>query len=718
MILVFLVGKNIVKLLLDRQKNILGARLRSRLVTAFVGLSLIPTILLFLIARGMMQRGFTEWFSPQMESSVDGSLKIAKYHYDNAESEVHRQVHYLSQRFSRIYTENLSEDSIPVLKLYLERKREEYGLFSLSLVGADGIEVIKTQGLEADGASVEVPGRNLNSLFQAINGALVVQPEQSLNGEFLRAYAPVGEASPAKHALVATVWILPELSQALGSVLNSYDDYRELRSYKRPLESSYFLTLVVVTLLIVFGAIWVGFYLARGLAVPIGMLAEGTLQIAGGNLQHRIPEIGDDELSVLVRSFNTMTQDLEETTGELVARRNYMETILSSVDVGVVSFNTEQKLTTCNDAALKMLAIGDSKDVQENGVHGLSLEAVFPKSLAKQLKEIIPKLSSSRGSIYTSEGLLELSEGSKHIQLTVTRLEDDQGEISKPLGFVILMDDLTELVSAQRMSAWQEVARRIAHEIKNPLTPIQLCAERMQRRFSKDSKESLNADDKKVIDDATETIVSQVDSLRHLVNEFSRFARMPKSNPRLDDLNRVVLDTAGVYAETHSQITFSLETDSELPLFQLDKEQINRVLVNLIENAIRSIAQANKLEDKQTENAAQRAIRSVTTLLGSSHSELSNGEISIKTKYDSSLDIALMTVADNGIGISENAKKRLFEPYFSGLEGGTGLGLAIVNTIVSDHNGFIRVRDNNPHGAVFVIEFPISREALRKQIKV
>jgi two-component system nitrogen regulation sensor histidine kinase NtrY len=712
MILGFLVTKNIVKLVLDRRRNILGARLRSRLVTAFVGLSLIPTILLFLIARGMLQRGFTEWFSPQIQSSVDNSLRIAKYHYDSTEAQVHRQIHYLSKRFTKIYPGEFREDVVPMLDSYLEQKREEFGLFSISFVDSQGLEVAGSMGLEAERNVVAVPGINMASLSEARQGSVVVQPEQSLNGEFFRAYAPIGNEFPAQHVLIATVWILPEMSQALGSVVNAYDDYRELKSYRRPLASSYFLTLVVVTLLIVFGAIWVGFYLARDLAVPIGLLAEGTQQVAGGNLQHRIPELGDDELSVLVRSFNTMTKDLEETTGELVARRNYMETILASVGVGVVSINTEGRLTTCNGAALEMLGLKGEEDV-----HGKMLEDIFPHDLSSQINNIAPKLSSSRNSVYTSEGLLQLNDVAKHIQLTLTRLEDERGNT---LGVVILMDDLTELVSAQRMAAWQEVARRIAHEIKNPLTPIQLCAERMQRRFAGDSRSStakLSEEERKIINDATETIVQQVDGLRNLVNEFSRFARMPRSTPREDDLNRVVEDSLAVYREAHPDLEFRVSLDPALPLFSLDKEQLGRVLVNLVDNAVRSVRQSLELASSDNEvpkTAAQRAFRSVTTLLTQGARESKEGVVEIKTDYDAVLGIALLTVADNGLGISESSRKHLFEPYFSDSEGGTGLGLAIVNTIVSDHNGFIRVKNNEPSGAVFVIELPVSRDALRK----
>ncbi|MCB0324997.1 MAG: HAMP domain-containing protein, partial [Bdellovibrionales bacterium] len=352
MVLGFLVVKNLVKLVLDRRKNILGARLRSRLVVAFVGLSMIPTVLLFLIAKGMLERGLQEWFSPQIVSSVDGALGVARYHYESTEAAVYRYTRRLTQGLEELYPHVASAAGVNdaafaqpeaqrLIEHYLETKREELGLFDLSLVDQHGKVIAGSSSLEARRNLVTLPGPNLTLVRRALlNGEAVVNPEQSIDGEFLRGYAPLhyslehsltgslpyrrqGQSfssepqaappvlAPPRHVLIATHWVLPELARALGTVINAYDDYKELKSYRRPIASSYILTLVVVTLLIVFGAVWVGFYLARDLSVPIGLLAEGTEQVAHGNLDHQIPEVGDDELSVLVRSFNTMTADLK-----------------------------------------------------------------------------------------------------------------------------------------------------------------------------------------------------------------------------------------------------------------------------------------------------------------------------------------------------------------------------------------------------------------------
>ncbi len=754
MILGFLVAKNVLKLVLDRRRNILGARLRSRLVAAFVGLSLIPTVLLFLVARGMMERGMQEWFSPQISAAVDGALDVAHYHYETEEARVYRQLRQMAGHISELHAQlttahlddrvDRREKINEVLRLYLSKKREEYGLFEVAIVATDGRRIVRARSVEAGGSLVEEPDIHLAALDEAKDGVTVVRAEQSLNGEFLRGYAPIRsgvldgivagaaqvEAAPGgggadadslaqaqatmDFVLVGTRWVLPELSTALGKVVNAFEDHREFKTYRRPLASSYFLTLVVVTLLIVFAAIWVGFYLARDLSVPIGLLAEGTEQVANGNLEHRIPEVGDDELSVLVRSFNTMTHDLNETTTELDSRRRYMETILAGVGVGVLAIDTDGVVTTINTGARTIVGIP-----REETVLGRNFEDVLPEPLSDSIGDAMSEIHSPHSTVHSKDVCLDLQYGSKHVQLTLTDLRDEE---DKALGVVVLIDDLTELVSAQRMAAWQEVARRIAHEIKNPLTPIQLCAERIQRKFVTSiegaDKYLLTGRDQDVLREATDIIVSQVSNLRTLVNEFSEFARMPKSELKPDDINEVIKATMALYSETHTDISFEAELDESIPSFSMDRDQLGRALINLIDNAISSVRQYREslppVRDTGT-SATQKAIRSVANFFSSPSLQKQEGVVQVATAYDPALRLVTLRVSDNGLGIPDPDKAKLFEPYFSTKRGGTGLGLAIVNTIVRDHNGFIRVRDVSPQGASFIIELPLIIESVRKR---
>lgn len=670
MVLAFLVVKNVVKLILDRRRNIFGSRMRARLVGTFVGLSLIPTVLLFLVARGILENVMQGWFSPQIVSSVDGSIKVARHYYEGRERDMKREATALKTIFEkRLGTHKLSR-SIE-LNNFLTEKLNEHGLLEFGLLDPAGekIALVRDKVIFAKVKAlppVQVP--------TPLAEKTVVRAEQSLDQEFLRSYTVLTNGQ----ILLTTIWIQPKLNQALAKVISAFDDYKELTSYQRPLASTYLLTLVVVMLMVVFAAIWVGFYLARSLSGPIQQLAEATEQIAHGNLDFHVPEVSDDELGVLVHSFNVMTDDLKRTTHELVDRRRYMETILANVGVGVVSIDHDGCLQTINTSACEMLGLA------EKAAPGETLAAVFGPELARNLSERLYELYAGAERSLTFNASRVLAGRTIHLQVALTKLSDNSGII---LGAVILLDNLTELVGAQRMAAWREVARRIAHEIKNPLTPIQLSAQRVLRRFSLERAENLTDEQRGFLREANEVIVKQVDILRNLVNEFSRFARMPKSQPRPTNLNTLLQDSVIMFQQAHPEISFELLPDEKLPLVSVDPDQLNRVLVNLLDNAVVSLKAEIPKQDATFKPLIQ-----------------------LRSGYEAELDLVTVSVADNGQGVADADKPQLFEPYFSMRKGGTGLGLAIVRSIIADHQGVIRVRDNSPRGAVFTFEMPVEPE--------
>jgi len=692
MVLGFIVIRNVVKLVLDRRRGILGSRLRSRLVTAFVGLSLIPTALLFLVAKGIVEQVLEDLFSPQVEAAVDGALNVSRSHYALAEKQLVANVHSLGKLLGQVGLGSrgeIADDAF--LRALIEGKRQEYSLSEVLLVAPDGRVLLRAAEVEPDGKLLELPGPQLGSLYRALRGESIATPEQSVAGEYLRAYGRVdstqtvavaGEPLPISELGVVATLVVPEpLVEGLEQVIGAYDDYKELRTNRRPLASSYLLALVIVTLLVVFAAIWVGFFLARSLSGPVQQLASGTVAVAQGDLDYQIPDVGDDELSVLVKSFNKMTSDLKATTGELVSRRRYMETVLESVNVGVVSIDRENLIATFNLAAAEILGVEQPKLMQ-----GRALREIMPRSFSEQISGLVLELNASVEKALSVDVTLEHQGETKQLVVTMTKLMNDRAET---VGTVILLDDLTALVSAQRMAAWREVARRIAHEIKNPLTPIQLSAQRIQRRFAT-ATGRLATEELKVISEGTDVIVKQVDALRNLIDEFSRFARMPQVNLTPCRLNEIVDETIQTYQEILGEVQLSVELDPEIPLIELDREQIARVLVNLLDNALAS--------------ARERQLR-----LEAGY----QARVAVRSRYSPTLGLVALEVADNGVGVPDPDKARLFEPYFSRRKGGTGLGLAIVNTIVADHNGFIRVRDNEGGGALFIVELPVSRRALR-----
>ena len=699
MVLAFLVTKNVVKLVLDRRRRILGARLRSRLVAAFVGLSLIPAGLLFLVAKGILETVLQSWFSPQIAASMESALRIARSHFDDTEADLYRSVHHMAGELEALLPLlTIDADgkpdraSLATIAELLHDKREEYGLFEFMLVLPNGEILSRDLGIESRRGDVAAPEPNLATLQRALTERVLVQPEESLNSQFLRAYMPITAPvergyinTPAAHPsnapprwiLVGTEWILPELDATLSRVIDVYDDYRQLLVFRRPLASSYMLTLLVVTMMIIFAAVWVGFYLAKGVSVPIQQLAGATLEVARGNLDVRIPELGDDELGVLVHSFNSMIEDLKATTGELVERRQYIEAVLESVGVGVISVDSDARVTTLNLVVAEILAIPHPRDLI-----GKTVSALMPAVVGERIAEMLHELFESPEKMLRTTLSLTLGREAKQIDITVNKLVD---EVGAGLGAVVVIDDLTELISAQRMAAWREVARRIAHEIKNPLTPIQLSAQRIQRRFSRAFGESVDDQETHdLVNGCAETIVNQVETLRQLVNEFSRFARMPRVMPRPIQLNELVQEQWRIFREANTDVVVDIVLDPELPILQLDREQMGRVLVNLLDNAIASV------RARRERDGAQCIPRVV-----------------MHTVFDPTLDLVSLEVQDNGLGIPDSEKPRLFEPYFSRKHGGTGLGLAIVNTIVADHNGFVRVRDCTGGGASFVIELPV-----------
>jgi two-component system nitrogen regulation sensor histidine kinase NtrY len=471
--------------------------------------------------------------------------------------------------------------------------------------------------------------------------------------------------------LVVSKSIAPDISNAVSEILNANDEYRDFKSYQRPLASGFFSTLVVVTLLIIFGAISVGFFLARGLTGPIGLLAKGTEQIANGNLNFHIPEFGDDELTVLVRSFNKMTSDLRLTTEELVSRRRYIETVLSNVGVGVLSVNQNGLITTINSSIYSIFELNDSEDYLDR-----EFNLCLPETFVQVIDEMIHR--SLRGKVDSASRsfLYQAKSEVRNLQLMVTKLYEEKRR--QEMGVVILVDDVTELERAQRMSAWQEVAKRIAHEIKNPLTPIQLSAERIQRMKERLPDGTLSFEDSKLVTESVSTIVKQVENMRVLVNEFSQFARLPRSNILEGDIISVIKTVVDGYRSSRPDIEFSFEVRDVISGTLFDSHQIERVVINIIDNAISS------LDEKKVHPA----------------------RIEVKISEDVSLAMLVIEFIDNGLGVRDSDKGKLFEPYFSKKVGGTGLGLAIVKSVISDHNGFIRVSDTLGGGLTIRIELP------------
>ena len=666
LLLIFLVVRNLVKLLFERKRRVLGTRLKTKLVAAFVSLSLVPTMLLFLTSVIFITRSVENWFNVQVENSLQGSLEVAQTYYrDFAKTTIH-----YSKEMSTFVSDQSAEFA---LKDYLKHKREEYNLGWIGILSYQGKTVEESMdssllyrvgGLPEELVKEILKGKEMSKISPLLGG-----------GEIIWGGNPLYLNGKVAGGVVAGYYIPQNLVAKMEEISQAFVDYKQSKILRKPLTTNYIMILMLITLLIIFSATWFGFRFAKELTVPIQELAEGTRRVASGDLDFHLDLEAKDEIGTLVRAFNTMTHDLKTskvqleksnlalqfTNLELEQRRKYMEIVLENVAAGVISLDKEGKITTVNKSAEKMLG------VHATDVLGKNYREVLQPEYRKIARELIKEINTTRNESIEKQMEITLKDKILTVLVSLNILRDEKGEY---LGMVAVFDDFTQLIKMQRLVAWREVARRIAHEIKNPLTPIHLSAQRLYKRY----RDKI-VGDAGVFEECTNTIIDQVNEMKNLVNEFSNFARMPTVNPTPNNLNEIISESLILYKEAHREIRFQFFPDPELPIFKLDREQMKRVIINLLDNAVAAV----------------------------------NGEgvIEIEVKYNPSLQMVTLEVRDNGYGIPDEDKPKLFEPYFSTKKAGTGLGLAIVNTVISDHNGYIRARDNSPKGTKFIIDLPL-----------
>ena len=659
LLLIFLVIRNLVKLIFERRRKVLGAKLRTKLVVAFASLSLIPTILLFFVAVGFITNSVEHWFKAPVEQSLQGALEVAQAYYRDFANNTVSSAKQIGRHFFKqgIFKE---AKAIGSLREQLETKRQEYHLSTLGIFLKGEKDSIWVEDPALKVIFIQLPKDLLEAGF---SGKEVSRTLSVGEGEVIAGIAPIfnpSEGGEVVGVVAASLFIPKSLTAKMQEISQAFVEYKQLKILKKPIKSSYMMALLMVTLLILFSATWFGFYLAKDITVPIKELAEATHRIATGDLNFRIQMHAADEIGTLVQSFNQMTGDLQVSRLELEQRRKYMEIVLKNVAAGVISIDEKGMVTTINTSAEQML------EVKGEAVLEKRFSEVLPKEYVEQIEELLSELKSFRRDSIEKQVTVNLRGKSLSLLINLTALKDEEG---RPLGVVAVFDDLTKLIKAQRMAAWREVARRIAHEIKNPLTPIQLSAERLRKRYLENLQQ-----DGAVFDECTRTIVKQVEELKGMVNEFSNFARMPASQPTPNHLNEIIHETMVLFQEGHKEVRFEF-IPHDLPVLNIDRDQMKRVMINLIKNSLAAIER--------------------------------DGEIKIQTSYDPKLEMVRLEVSDNGCGIPDEDKGRLFEPYYSTKKSGTGLGLTIVNAIVSDHNGYIRVRDNEPKGTTFLIELPV-----------
>jgi two-component system, NtrC family, nitrogen regulation sensor histidine kinase NtrY len=673
LLLLVLLFRNLVKLSFERRHKILGSKFKTKLVVAFLSLALVPALLIFLIASNLINTSIEGWFKIQVEQPLDESMRVAQTFYEHAQDTALRHGQYVARIVARDGL--LAEDRREELIAFLQEQASQYGLAGIAVFTASGQEVAHVK----DPVLVPAVASAINSeqLRMALGGRELSTRREITNGDLIQGMVPIMTSADAQRVVGATVvsiHVPQKLEAQVRGIAQAFQEYKQLKLLKRPIKGIYILLFLLMTLVIAFSVTWFGLYLAKGITVPIQRLAEGTREVAAGNLGYRVTGQADDEVGILVSSFNKMTEDLASSKTqlehaytdlqakhtELTERRRYTETVLEAVATGVVSADAGGIVTTVNRAAARMLGLAPEAEV------GRHYRAAFGASHFADLLALISRMDRLRGGSLERELQVTRDGQSLTLLASLTALQGHEGEY---LGMVLVFDDLTELLAAQRQAAWREVAQRIAHEIKNPLTPIQLSAQRLRRRLA-----GRLADDGGILEECTGTIIGEVEGLRRLVDEFSRFARMPSLALKPTQLARLLEGVAALYEETRPGMVLRIDADGGLPVVEADGDQLKRALLNLVDNAV----------------------------------EAGATEVVIAAQAHRDGQRVQLVVTDDGPGIPADVRDRIFLPYFSTKTTGMGLGLPIVHQIVTDHGGQVWVEDNRPHGSRFVIELPAS----------
>ena len=680
LLMVYLVLRNLVELIFERNQKIMGSRLRTRLVISFVSLSLVPTGILFVIALRFVSTSMDYWFNTNVDEALEAAHRLAQ----STLQETGQQAEFTGRQLVVLMESGaLNIQDLPALERVLARSLEidlPGSPDSLVLLDSDRRELIAVRGQRLLPIMLPVIPSEAIRLAQVHNRTEVVTQRTTI-GELIQAIVPVDvqvSARPQTWFLVTTQLVPTARLETLQAVFTGVTGYNQLVMLKAPIKLSLIIMLLIITLLILFGAIWFAFFISKSLTGPINKLAEATRRVAEGDLDFTLEKESGDEMGLLVDSFNSMTSDLLVSNRQLASthqalqqstevseqRRRYLETILENVAAGVIALDEHNRIATINRFAEELLAI------QPSAFLGREYHEVLPRQHAQIVESFLAELDATGRSTIERHLRVTIRRGETlSLQVNVTRMVDERG---RSIGFVILFDNLTNLEKAQRLAAWQEVARRIAHEIKNPLTPIQLSAQRLRKRFL-----DRIGEDRDIFDQCTATIVAQVDEIKKLASEFSDFARMPKLRRETNDLGRLAEEVVFLYQEAHRTLTITCRIDPALPLFPFDAVQIKRVLINLLDNAVTALGDGGAIE------------------------------VRVGPAPERETPMAMLRVADNGPGIPADVRLRIFEPYFSTRKSGTGLGLAIAHTIVSEHGGTIRARDNHPTGTVFTVELPL-----------
>ena len=672
----FVLARNVIKLVVERRRGLPFARFRAKLVAVLLGMTLIPAVLVLLVGSELIRTSVQSWFNDPLDQVLSSANAMASDYYADRLQLVGAQADRLARELSTVVDDGavavrsvtasaVEQRRVGLVEVYRVRPGEPGTVEFIVDIGTSALPRGYLREKADLLAQTVATGGEQVSAFEAL-------PD---GGELVRIATPIRSSpnAPPRGVVIASDYLTGQLVTRARGMSEAYESYQQLRVYQGPLTRTYQSLFLMLTLLILVSATWMGLYLAKRITRPVQALAAAANEIGAGHLDHRVEAETRDEFGSLIEAFNRMAGDLaadrrrmEQSAVELErrhqdveGRRRYVETVLDRIAAGVVSVDPDGRIRTWNSAASRLLGI-DAR------VAGLPASAVFGAQDLQPLAAVVEETARAPEDVRPKEVALARDGRELHLAVMASPLRRDDGSAD---GLVVVFDDVTPLIRAQKVAAWREVARRLAHEIKNPLTPIQLCAERLRRHFA-EAPDATRA----LVDECTTTIVGEVESLKGLVDEFAQFARMPAPRTVPTDLHALLDDALTLYTGLFMKVQLRRRYAPALPNVSVDPDQIRRVVINLIDNAIEAMDH--------------------------------DGDIDIETQHEPGHNLVRITVADNGPGIPAAERDKLFLPYYSTKRRGSGLGLAIVRRIVAEHGGSVEVGDNSPRGTRFMIELP------------
>jgi nitrogen fixation/metabolism regulation signal transduction histidine kinase len=671
--LTVVLGRNLLKLYAERREGVAGSKFRTRLVVVSLLLSFLPVIAMFWFSYGLMNRSIDKWFSQPVEEVRADTAAMSALLFDYAGQNAASEAESIAQsgEFQKAFIAKNFSDVMEELRKHIPTLQGGFVLAMTNGTAAVSLNNPARWGDMQDKFPIQAAMRGDHPHFQWGQTDYIIAAAPLEDGEVLVAMP-----------------LPPKFAQTAKQIQESQKRYIELAAKRKLFRRTYIGFLLLLTVVVLFASTWLALLLSKLVNRPVAALAAGTAAISKGQLDYRVDIRATDELAELVQSFNSMAEQLEssrlqiETSSRdigaaneaLERRRRYIETVLESLPTGVISIDTSRRITLANAAFSRMFFLERSEYVSPAALVNLPLHDVLPADVLADLEPLLRR--ADRMGITAANMELTLPRAKLNIAITVSALL----HAAEGVGYVLVFEDLSDLLRAQKQAAWREVARRVAHEIKNPLTPIALSAERIERHLTRGSAPDAASLD--IIRTCAETIRNAVETVRSLVDEFSVLARFPASRPQPASLNNLVEGALIMFNGRMDGINLRTELANDLPAVMADPEAIKRAVANLVDNAAESMQDA--------------IVR----------------EITISTSLVASREAVELIVSDTGQGVSRDVKERLFLPYFSTKQRGTGLGLAIVSRIVEDHHGSIRVEENKPVGSRFVIELPVAVETM------